>query len=411
MSVAFSDAWSTADRMAALATARDLRIAAEARETAWLAALAADPDPYGDGGGSGVLDKGWIVEDVACALRVSSAVAAARLHVAHQLATRFPAAFRALQERRLDLGCATRLVDAAEALPDDALAAIQADVLADAATQTIAQFSARVRRAVLRHDPRAAVEQHETQLAQRRVAFAPVEHGMVELWALLPAAGAVALRSTLQQLADAAAGTDERTADQRRADALCALAAGDGTGGAGGTMRPQVRVTVAASTLLGLDDLPGELDGYGPVTAAAARAIADDPHGTWRRLLTDPAGSLVDVSSSSYRPPAPMRRFVELRDGTCRFPTCRRGATSCELDHVTPWQSGGATTPANLIPLCPRHHHLKHDGRWGVVRQPDGAVSWTSPTGRRWTSPPPDPVADVRPVPAASRCSPTPPIR
>lgn len=44
--------------------------------------------------------------------------------------------------------------------------------------------------------------------------------------------------------------------------------------------RTEVRVTVALSTLLGLDDAPADLAGYGPITAEAARALARD--GTWR---------------------------------------------------------------------------------------------------------------------------------
>jgi hypothetical protein len=68
--------------------------------------------------------------------------------------------------------------------------------------------------------------------------------------------------------------------------------------------RPQVNVTVAASTLLGIDDQPAELDGHGPIPAVLARALAVDPTGTWRRLLTDDHGRLVDVTSHTYRPPA-----------------------------------------------------------------------------------------------------------
>uniref|UniRef100_UPI0035CBA675 HNH endonuclease signature motif containing protein n=1 Tax=uncultured Jatrophihabitans sp. TaxID=1610747 RepID=UPI0035CBA675 len=69
-----------------------------------------------------------------------------------------------------------------------------------------------------------------------------------------------------------------------------------------------------------------------------------------------------DTTSASYRPPKPMARFVQLRDRTCQFPGCRRRAITAEIDHLTPWAAGGPTTPMNLICLCARHHHLKHDG-------------------------------------------------
>ena len=47
--------------------------------------------------------------------------------------------------------------------------------------------------------------------------------------------------------------------------------------------------------LSGVEDEPGWLDGYGPITAQHAREIAADPTGTWRRLLTDPIfGQVID---------------------------------------------------------------------------------------------------------------------
>ncbi|MGH4019142.1 MAG: DUF222 domain-containing protein, partial [Pseudonocardiaceae bacterium] len=49
----------------------------------------------------------------------------------------------------------------------------------------------------------------------------------------------------------------------------------------------QVRVTVPFSMLLGLDEQPAELAGYGPLPAHVARQLAAD--GVWRRILTDPA--------------------------------------------------------------------------------------------------------------------------
>ncbi|MGH8836580.1 MAG: hypothetical protein ACRDWG_16525, partial [Actinomycetes bacterium] len=57
----------------------------------------------------------------------------------------------------------------------------------------------------------------------------------------------------------------------------------------------QIQVTVPATTLLGLTDIPGELAGYGPITAEVARRIV--AHGTWRRLLTDPASGQLLVTA------------------------------------------------------------------------------------------------------------------
>ena len=83
-------------------------------------------------------------------------------------------------------------------------------------------------------------------------------------------------------------GGDTRTADQRRADALvmvcCGVLADPYLVKAHG-QRPSIQVTIAASTLMGLDAQPAELDGYGAITAAMARRIASDPTAQWRVLL------------------------------------------------------------------------------------------------------------------------------
>ena len=68
-----------------------------------------------------------------------------------------------------------------------------------------------------------------------------------------------------------------------------------------------MRVTIPYTALLGADDLPGDLAGYGPIPAAVARDLA--ARGTWRRILTDPAsGRPVDYGTTRYRPPTHLGR-------------------------------------------------------------------------------------------------------
>jgi len=152
-------------------------------------------------------------------------------------------------------------------------------------------------------------------------------------------------------------------------------------------IRPAVQVTVALSTLLALDEQPGELDGHGPIPAALARRIAADRSGTWRRLVTDPIGRLIDYGRGTYRPPTDLAEHVIARDQTCRFPHCNRTARHCEIDHRIAWSDGGHTNEGNLQVLCSRHHHLKHETSWRVERSPDGDTKWTSPSGRSYTKP------------------------
>ncbi|MCL2781844.1 MAG: HNH endonuclease, partial [Actinomycetia bacterium] len=186
---------------------------------------------------------------------------------------------------------------------------------------------------------------------------------------------------------------DGRTKRQRMADALIQLARDALAGGCSHcwlTARPHgpaVNVTVALSTLLELDDQPADLNGD-PAPASIARTLAADPDATWRRLVTDEIGHLIDAGRDTHRPPASLRRHVVNRHRRCAFPGCARRATTCDIDHTTAWENGGTTSAANLLPLCPRHHHFKHEAGWKLELTPWGAAHWTSPTGQiYWTQP------------------------
>jgi hypothetical protein len=154
--------------------------------------------------------------------------------------------------------------------------------------------------------------------------------------------------------------------------------------------RPAINVTVSIGTLLGCDQQPAQLDGYGPITATMARRLAADETGTWRRLVTDDTGQLLFYGRRTYRPPANLTDHVIARDQTCTFPGCRRPARLCDLDHGEAWGTGGETNSHNIAAVCTRHHNAKHDAGWHVTRQPDGASTWTSPTGHRYRVPLPD---------------------
>ena len=220
--------------------------------------------------------------------------------------------------------------------------------------------------------------------------FTPRPDGMSELWALLPAEGAAAIEAAVDALASVTSADDPRTLDQRRADALVDLgvaALHDPALPCQHGLRPNVQVTVALSTLLGLDEQPGELAGHGPIPASVARHLAGDETGTWRRLVTDPlTGALLEYGRTTYRPPRDLADFVTARDGTCRFPGCQRDARRGDLDHTVPWEAGGSTGPHNLTALCRRHHVMKHQAGWSYTNRPDGSTSWTSPTGHRYPS-------------------------
>src|SRR6478736_4811870 len=158
----------------------------------------------------------------------------------------------------------------------------------------------------------------------------------------------------------------------------------------------EVRITIPASTLLGLDDQPAHLDGHGPIDAVQARALAIG--GVWQRIVTDPlTDRVLDVGRERYRPPTALAELIRTRDKTCAAPGCRVPACGCELDHTQEFhpQPGGdpdaplgGTDAANLGPVCHRHHRLKTDGGFRLRQISPGLFEWITPTGHRYLSRP-----------------------
>jgi hypothetical protein len=259
-------------------------------------------------------DDRWVREDVACALRLSAITAQRRIAVAQTLTASLPATLALLESGAISSLHAMNLAEAVYPLDAKTTATVEERVLARAGEQTLSQFKTSVRRAV----------------------------------------------------ASATPADDPRTADQRHADALVDLgvaALHDPLLPRAQGIRPTVQVTVALSTLLGCHEQPGELAAHGPIPAPIARHIAADPTGTWRRLITDPTGALLDHSTTTYRPPANLTALIIARDQTCTFPGCQRAAHRCDLDHEVPASTGGATNADNLAALRLSHESGLSDDR------------------------------------------------
>ena len=319
-------------------------------------------------------------------LRVSARPAAARVGDAWSLCTRLPGTLAALEQGRI--------------------------TLAKARQQTPGQLRTAARRAVLTADPTAARKRTERARRERGVRMWPEPDGMATLSAYLPAEDAVGVFAVLDEHArQAGFPGDERSMDARRGDALVDLVLGPVSRCSAGTRErthsqpdgarehttPQpggaresvpasdaaspagcrcecgrcrrgggvdVRVTVPYTALLGANDLPGELVGYGPIPAAVARDLAAG--GTWRRILTDPtSGRPLDYGTTRYRPPAHLAGLVITRDQTCQFPGCRVPAHRCDIDHGVPYDPANATGPTSETNLGPAlmpgtTHHRDH---------------------------------------------------
>ncbi|MCL2464194.1 MAG: HNH endonuclease [Micrococcales bacterium] len=272
-------------------------------------------------------------------------------------------------------------------------------VLPEAWLWPVREVRKQTERLVMAAEPAQAAARCEQERAERCVRLEPSGYGMAWLSAYLPAPEAI----TAFTVIDALAGShrhegDTRNVGERRADAFSEIFTTIADTGVTprSTALPRrqhrrwnVQVTVAAGTLLGLDELPAELGGYGPIPADMARRLAQD--GTWRRLLTDPiSGGLMDRGDHSYRPGADLTDTVIARDVTCTFPYCGQPAWRCELDHIVPFDpsrpADEQTTAANLHAACKHHHEQKTSGGWSVRRDPiTGATEWINPFGIAFT--------------------------
>jgi hypothetical protein len=367
-----------AELIAELAACHRERARLDAFELELLAVLSAEPVP--------AHEKHYVKDEVASALRLSPSYVHGRFELAERLGD-LPATAQALREGWLSLEHVRAITEATLGMDAETLRTYESSVLPYAQTHDAYDTRRKVKRELAKLDPFTVEERFMMGLEQRTVWSKKSDtDGLRFIGAELPSDGAAEVMRALAFVGETS-GEDSRTKPQRMADALVQMARDVLTGGCshcGLPTRPlgaAVHVTVALSTLLGLDEQDGELNGES-IPGSVARFLSADENATWRRLVTDEMGTLVDYGRQSYRPPVGLRDHVVARDRTCRFPGCHRRAESCEIDHVVAWEDGGTTSADNLVALCPRHHHLKHEAGWKLRHLSDGGVEWSAPTGR-----------------------------
>lgn len=187
-----------------------------------------------------------------------------QMALAVSLTTRLPMVLAALEDGRLDSYKARKIDEHTASLSDEEAARVADMVLARAEEQTSAQLCQSLKRVVLKVNPGRAEERHREARADRMVQKLDQPDGMADLVARLPAEQATAIFNHLDHFArHSRHPDDERTLDQRRADALVDLVFGPET------VRAHIQVTLPYTALIGLDEQPAELAGHGPIPAGA----------------------------------------------------------------------------------------------------------------------------------------------
>ena len=272
-------------------------------------------------------------------------------------------------------------------------------VLAYATTHTLGQLKGWLRRFLVRVEPDHAIERRKAAQQDRTVTITALDDGMSLLQALIPTVDALLIERDLTLAAKAsrhATTDDDRTLAQARADALVdTLLHKDETDtadhapvSASGRGRFHVGVTVSLATLLGLSSEPAvSADGQHVLDPALLAELASQEGTLFSRLLTDENGGILDVTELGRFPTQPLRRALNLIDGTCDVPGCTRPALGCDVDHQIPHdpdpppgEQRGPTTAGNLHHRCPPHHGLKTRGALTVSHDKDGNARWHLPT-------------------------------
>ncbi|WP_400159354.1 HNH endonuclease [Arthrobacter sp. BPSS-3] len=363
--------------------------------------------------------------EIALARRESPAKGSRLLGLARALVTEMPHTLAALDTGRLNEWRTTLLVRETAFLDSADRAAVDEELAADTGTYDGVGDRAIIsaaKAAAYRHDPRSVTQRAAHAETERSVSLRPAPDTMCYLTALLPVAAGVAAYAALTLHADTARATgDPRSRAQLMADTLVERI----TGTPGGITGIEVQLVMTDRTLLAGDSEPARLAGYGIVPAGWARKLVasggkragvsepSQPKGThrnaagtapngkgfevWiRRLYTAPStGELVGMDSRARLFPAGLRRFIVIRDNTCRTPYC--DAPIRHLDHVVPWHRGGATTAANGAGLCEACNHTKETPGWtarsadrartdGRPSEGRHAFELTTPTGHTYSS-------------------------
>lgn len=243
------------------------------------------------------------------------------------------------------------------------------------------------RRLAYQLDPTSAVRRARGANADRRVGLRPAPDTMSYLTGFLPVAQGVAAHTALVRHAERLRSEgDPRTKGQIMADTLIERITGQASAD---HVSIEVDLVITDRTLLGGDDVPAHLQGYGPLPAPVARDLVRDSSGdVWvRRLFSSPTdGSLVTMDGRHRTFSGELRHLLILRDRVCRTPWC--DAPIRHLDHPVRFADGGMTSATNGQGLCEACNYAKESPGW-QARPGLGTVTTTTPTGHRHTSRPP----------------------
>ncbi len=308
--------------------------------------------------------------------------------------TRLPVWFEAFEagEVGIEQTMLTAQVAANPRIPDDVLAAREADLLADAMTLSYEEFTRRVLRWQSLVDTDGATDQAERVRDHRGATITEPDTGGFELRARFGDLGGAEFTEVwahycqaefeadwadaVARLGDGNVGPADlaRTDRQRGADALVAMARAAAVCPPEGMRQvPELNVLIDHRSLDAI--LAGE-----PVPESRYRDIVCRTHKghqldlsetagmvLWaavRRVIVDTdRGHVINYGRTQRLFRGPARKAVLLQQMCCIWPGCNVPIRRCEADHARSWaHHHGGTDQTNADGLCRRHNGLKEHG-------------------------------------------------
>jgi Domain of unknown function (DUF222)/HNH endonuclease len=314
--------------------------------------------------GGNISAASWIART--CKMSVTSAFD--RLRVGEQLES-LPKVAAALASGEIGYQSASQLARLREKLGDKQDLFNEDEMLGFAREFSVRELRELCDRAWHVVDPDGFFNDAEENYTRRRLHISQLADGMHRIDGLLDPVTAAAVKTMIDPLSKRRGPEDERTAAQRRHDALGEAAnhaMDQGTLPRRNGVRPHINLT---TTIEGVKNEvgapPADLDLSLPISTRTLERITCDSTMS-RVLLAD--SMAIDVGRATRTVSGPTRRALRTRDKGCRFTGCDRPVDWTNPHHIVHWARGGPGNRENLVLLCYYHHRLVHEGGWQVIK-------------------------------------------
>ncbi|MCU1365900.1 MAG: hypothetical protein JWN39_1539, partial [Ilumatobacteraceae bacterium] len=237
-------------------------------------------------------------------------------------------------------------------------------------------------------------EREHAKRHKRGIRFSDLGDGMTRVDGQLTTSDAMTVENALRAITGKPLDGDDRTREQKNADALVMLADAYAKGEVrGGRERPTVVVTIDIDVLEGRTPGAGRSSTGEIIPAEIVRQMCTNANIV--RLLTSNSVPL-DLGRSQRLASDAQYKALLARDGGCRFEGCQMPADWCQVDHIHEWDAQNGPTDLHLLVLwCVYHHSFRH--RPDVHLHGDANnLSITLPDGRTMPLPARGPTSQKR---------------